>query len=29
VSKTIAEKVLSAKSGNDVQAGEIVEAKVD
>jgi 3-isopropylmalate/(R)-2-methylmalate dehydratase large subunit len=29
VSKTIAEKVLSAKSGKDVQAGEIVEAKVD
>jgi 3-isopropylmalate/(R)-2-methylmalate dehydratase large subunit len=29
VSKTIAEKVLSAKSGKDVRAGEIVEAKVD
>jgi len=29
VSKTIAEKVLSAKSGKDVHAGEIVEAKVD
>jgi 3-isopropylmalate/(R)-2-methylmalate dehydratase large subunit len=29
VSKTIAEKVLSAKSGKDVQAGEIVEANVD
>lgn len=29
MSKTIAEKVLSAKSGKDVQAGEIVEAKVD
>jgi len=29
VSKTIAEKVLSAKSGRDVRAGEIVEAKVD
>jgi 3-isopropylmalate/(R)-2-methylmalate dehydratase large subunit len=29
VSKTIAEKVLSAKSGKDVQAGEIVEAKID
>jgi len=27
--KTIAEKVLSAKSGKDVQAGEIVEAKID
>lgn len=27
--KTIAEKVLSAKSGKDVHAGEIVEAKVD
>lgn len=27
--KTIAEKVLSAKSGRDVSAGEIVEAKVD
>jgi len=29
VSKTIAEKVLSTKSGKDVRAGEIVEAKVD
>lgn len=29
MSKTIAEKVLSAKSGKDVRAGEIVEAKVD
>ncbi len=29
MSKTIAEKVLSAKSGKDVQAGEIVEANVD
>jgi 3-isopropylmalate/(R)-2-methylmalate dehydratase large subunit len=29
VSKTIAEKVFSTKSGRDVQAGEIVEAKVD
>ena len=29
MSKTIAEKVLSAKSGRDVRAGEIVEAKVD
>lgn len=29
MSKTIAEKVLSAKSGKDVHAGEIVEAKVD
>jgi 3-isopropylmalate/(R)-2-methylmalate dehydratase large subunit len=29
VSKTIAEKVLSAKSGKDVSAGEIVEARVD
>ncbi len=27
--KTIAEKILSAKSGRDVHAGEIVEAKVD
>lgn len=27
--KTIAEKVLSAKAGKNVQAGEIVEAKVD
>ena len=27
--KTIAEKVLSAKSGKDVQSGEIVEADVD
>ena len=27
--KTIAEKVLSTKSGKDVTAGEIVEAKVD
>ncbi len=29
MSKTIAEKILSAKSGKDVHAGEIVEAKVD
>jgi 3-isopropylmalate/(R)-2-methylmalate dehydratase large subunit len=29
VSKTIAEKILSAKSGKDVHAGEIVEAQVD
>jgi len=29
VSKTIAEKVLSSKSGKSVSAGEIVEAKVD
>jgi 3-isopropylmalate/(R)-2-methylmalate dehydratase large subunit len=29
LSKTIAEKVLSAKSGKEVHAGEIVEAKVD
>lgn len=29
MSKTIAEKVLSAKSGKDVRAGEIIEAKVD
>jgi 3-isopropylmalate/(R)-2-methylmalate dehydratase large subunit len=29
VGKTIAEKVLSAKSGKDVHSGEIVEAEVD
>jgi len=29
VSKTIAEKVLSSKSGKDARAGEIVEAEVD
>ncbi len=29
MSKTIAEKILSAKSGKDVRAGEIVEAQVD
>jgi len=29
VNKTIAEKILSAKSGKDVHAGEIVEAEVD
>jgi 3-isopropylmalate/(R)-2-methylmalate dehydratase large subunit len=29
VGKTIAEKILAAKSGKDVSAGEIVEAKVD